>query len=204
MKIIKMTSRGNASNTYAVTEDGVNAVVIDPCSPFVLSSLSRSALECRAVLLTHGHFDHVGGCASLQSVGADIYCNEREKELIFSPEYLGLFGGVTVSRFKVTHTLKDGDELALCGLSFKVMHTAGHSAGSSCFVLGNAIFTGDTLFNCGIGRCDLYTGNFSELVKSVKRLYALDGDYTVYCGHGEDTTLDYERKNNPFVRWGQC
>ena len=77
-------------------------------------------------------------------------------------------------------------------------------SGSSCFVLGNAIFTGDTLFNCGIGRTDLYTGNFSQLVKSVKSLYALDGDYTVYCDHGEDSTLDYERKNNPFVRWGQC
>lgn len=202
MKILKIASRGNASNTFLVTADGVNAVVIDPCSPFVLSPLEHLGLEYKVVLLTHGHFDHVGGCAALQSIGADIYCNEREKELIFSPQYLGLFGGVTVPEFEVTHTFKDGDELNLYGLSFKVMHTAGHSAGSSCFVLGNALFTGDTLFKGGVGRTDLYTGSFSELVKSVKRLYALDGDYTVYCGHGDDTTLDSERKNNPFVRWG--
>ena len=110
------------------------------------------------------------------------------------------FGGVTVPEFEICRTFKDGEEITLCGINFKVLETPGHTVGSVCYVSGDMIFTGDTLFCGSVGRWDLPTGNFTELSKSVKRLAALDVDYKIYAGHGEDTTLSRERAYNPYIR----
>ena len=200
MKIIKVTPRGFGSNSYILAADGKTAVVIDPAEPHIADVLSDNGLKCSCVLLTHGHFDHVGGCGVLFKNGAHIYCNEREKELIFSKEYLGLFGGVQVPDFKIARTFSDGEEFEECGIKFKFIATAGHTAGSSCIIAENALFTGDTLFFEAVGRCDLPTGSASDLQKSIRKLYALEGDYSVYAGHGEDTTLEYERSHNAFFK----
>ena len=82
-----------------------------------------------------------------------------------------------------------------------VLETSGHTAGSCCYLTENALFTGDTLFRGSIGRWDLPTGNFSQLINSIKKLAALDGDYKIYCGHGEDSTLSRERSYNPYLRY---
>lgn len=200
MKVIKVYPRGFGANSYILTENGKTAVVIDPADESVLTALAESNLKCEAVLLTHGHFDHVGACKTLFEFGARIYCGEREKELIFSKEFLGIFGGVSVPYFEIYKTLSNGESFTVCGMNFTAIWTAGHTAGSVCYVADGCIFTGDTLFESGVGRWDLPTGNFKELCASLKTLCVLDGDYMLYCGHGADTTLAKERKNNPYLR----
>lgn len=200
MRVSKILPVGFASNSYILTADGKTAVVIDPSEKRTVKFLKENGLDCKYVLLTHGHFDHVGACGELYAIGAHICCNEREKELIFSKEYLSIFGGVTVPEFEISRTFKDGEELNLCGINLKVLETPGHTVGSVCYITDGNIFTGDTLFCGSVGRWDLPTGNFSELSKSVKRLAALDGDYKIYAGHGEDSTLSRERAYNPYIR----
>lgn len=201
MQVIKVLPLEFASNSYVLTADNKTAVVIDPSGHSVIGVLEKNGLDCKFVLLTHGHFDHVGACGELFAKGAHICCNEREKDLIFSKEYLCIFGGVTVPHFEIFKTFKDGEESNLCGIDFKVIETAGHTAGSCCYLTENAIFTGDTLFRGSVGRWDLPTGNFSQLLNSIKKLAALDGDYKIYCGHGDDSTLSRERAFNPYLRY---
>lgn len=201
MQVFKVLPLGSASNSYILTADGRTAVAIDPSGQNVLEVLDKHGLECKEVLLTHGHFDHVGACGELFEKGADIRCAEREKDLIFSKEYLSIFGGVDVPHFEIAGTFKDGEEVTLCGINLRVLETAGHTAGSCCYLTDNVLFTGDTLFYGSVGRWDLPTGNLSQLLKSVKKLAALDGDYKIYCGHGEDTTLSRERAYNPYLRY---
>ncbi len=200
MQVFKVLPLDFASNSYILTADGKAAVVIDPSGMNVLEVLEKHALSCKFVLLTHGHFDHLGACGELFAKGAHICCGEREKDLIFSKEYLSIFGGVTVPEFEISRTFKDGEEVNLCGIDFKVLGTPGHTAGSVSYLTESCLFTGDALFLGSIGRWDLPTGDYSQLIKSVKRLAALDGDYKIYCGHGEDSTLSRERAYNPYLR----
>lgn len=200
MKVIKVRPEGFASNSYILTEDGINAVLIDCAQPQIYERCLKEGLTPRAVLLTHGHFDHVGGCGVLFEKGADIYCGDREEPLIFSAENRNMFGGVYIPDFRIHAVLADGGEIELYGMKFRVILTAGHTAGSVCYLTGDCLFTGDTLFCGSIGRSDLPTGSARELYASIKKLYALDGDYKVYCGHESDTTLSHERRYNPYVR----
>ncbi|MDE6667889.1 MAG: MBL fold metallo-hydrolase [Clostridia bacterium] len=200
MQVFKVLPFNGDSNSYILTADNKTAVVIDPSGQDVLAVLKKHGLECKYVLLTHGHFDHVGVCGELFNRGAKICCGEHEKDLIFSKDYLNIFGGVTVPHFEVSRTFKDGEEVELCGIDFKVLETSGHTAGGCCYLTGNILFTGDTLFRGSIGRWDLPTGNFTQLLNSIKRLASLDGDYKIYCGHGEDSTLSRERAYNPYLR----
>lgn len=201
MQVYKISPLDGASNSYILTVDNKTAVVIDPSSQNVLDVLKKHGLVCKFVLLTHGHFDHVGACGELFAQGAHICCGEREKDLIFSKEYLGIFGGITVPHFEIARTFKDGELVNLCGIDLKILETAGHTAGSCCYLTENAIFSGDTLFRGSVGRWDLPTGNLSQLVNSTKKLASLDGDYKIYCGHGEDSTLSRERTFNPYLRY---
>lgn len=199
MKIYTIYPQGFASNTYAVTDDGINCILIDCAQPRVLSECKRLGLTPKAVLLTHGHYDHIGGCGQLYESGCKIYCGEDEKGFIFSQENAEVFG-LPMPEFNIERGLSDGEIIKICGLEIKVLKTAGHTAGGVSYIIGENLFTGDTLFFGSVGRCDLPTGDQTRLISSVKKLYALEGNYKVYSGHGEATTLEYERKNNAFVR----
>lgn len=200
MNVIKFSSDYGYCNSFLVTNGGAEGFLIDCASADLLNKIDKLGISVKTVLLTHGHFDHVTGCRAFAEDYAGFYCGEKEKPLIFSKEYLGIFGGVKVPRFEINRELKDGEEFELCGLNIKVISTPGHTVGSVCYLIENCIFTGDTLFRCSVGRCDLPTGSTAALLESLKKLAALEGDYKVYCGHGEDTTLDYERRFNPYFR----
>ena len=199
MKVYKIQPLGFAANPYAVTNDGKSAVLIDCAQNRVWDECAKLGLKPAAVLLTHGHYDHIGGCALFAERGVPIYCSEEEGRHIFSPAYLAMGGGAT-RRFPVNATLKDGDSVTFAGVTFKVVATPGHTSGGVCYLAGGNLFMGDTLFCRSVGRTDLPTGNFEQLAASVKKLYALHGDYTVYCGHEGETTLSAERSSNPYIR----
>ena len=204
MRSEKIYPVGFAANSYLVTADGKSAVAIDPAQPRVADLARARGLTVTHVLLTHGHFDHTGGVVALQAAGAKVGCLAGEEALALGADNLAVAFGVyapgTFPRFTIDFTLRDGQEIELAGLKIRVIATPGHTAGGASYLIGDKLYTGDTLFAGDVGRSDLPTGSGAQLVASVKKLYALEGDYTVCPGHGEDTTLEYERRNNGYVR----
>lgn len=200
LKVYKILPYGFASNAYLLTADGENAVVIDPAQERVIAYAQEKGLHIRYALLTHGHFDHVGGCFALAKAGVPILCGENERALVNGRDSLYLEHGAPMPDFPVQANLKDGQKLNLCGVPVTVISTPGHTAGGVTYQTENFLFTGDTLFQGCVGRTDLPTGDEYTLIQSVKKLYALKGDFKVFSGHGEDSTLDAERKYNMCVR----
>ena len=200
MTVFKIYPKGFAANSYLLTADNRTAVVIDPAQPRIVDEARARGLDIRFALLTHGHFDHIGGCAAVRAAGVKIGCLEAEKSLALGRDNAAALFGVTVPPFAIDFTFRDGETLSLCGISFSFLATPGHTAGGACICAGDYLFTGDTLFAGDVGRTDLPTGNGAQLTASVKKLYALPGDYIVCPGHGEDTSLEYERHNNGWIR----
>lgn len=199
MTVHKIYPVGFAANSYIVTEDGVSCVVIDPAQPRILEKCRELGLTPEYALLTHCHYDHIGGCGALWEQGVKILCGEDEKDLVFGEDNRAIFHGITIPHFEIYKTFSDGEEAELCGMKFKALFTPGHTRGGVCYVSGRNIFSGDTLFCESVGRTDFATGSYRQLVQSINRLYALEGDYKVYCGHEDDTTLEHERMYNPYV-----
>ncbi len=154
------------------------------------------------ILLTHGHHDHILGVAALQQAfGGKIVMHESEQDFL-TDDSLSLrhpaFAGLP--RAKGADLLvKDGDELPFAGGVIRVLHTPGHTRGSVCYLLEDTLFAGDTLFAESVGRTDLPTGSTAQLLQSVRRLAALEGDFRVIPGHGPETTLGHERRCNPYL-----
>ena len=183
------------TNCYMVWEDtSSTCVVIDPGyeAETVLAEAKRLGKSIEAILLTHGHFDHVG---AVKDIAAETDCKVYlcEEDLSMPPQ-------LTAGTLYYTDLYGEGDVLKLAGLSFKVLHTPGHTPGSVCLQCEDTIFSGDTLFWGSCGRTDLPGGSWATIQKSLKRLAAISGDFKVYPGHGDDTRLDFERKFNPYMK----
>ena len=195
MKITQLTAGSIGTNCYVVyCEDSKAAVVIDPSDEAALAQarIESLGLKVKAVLLTHGHFDHGGEAARIaDSAGASVWMHPADKAL---PSWLT--HGVPAT----TRDIADGETLDFDGLRFTVIHTPGHTPGSVCFRCGDSIFAGDTLFAGSCGRTDLPGGSWKDMSASLRRLAALEGDFAVYPGHGEATTLEAERAGNPYVQ----
>lgn len=191
------------TNCYIVRADGANScAVIDPgyAPEQVLRFVSDRSLSVDAVLLTHGHFDHVGaveiivketGCALWMSQGD--WSQEKSAQ---TAHYYPLAN----CDFVQVEFCEEGQELCAGGVTFTVMETPGHTWGSVCYRCEDALFSGDTLFAGSCGRVDLPGGDWNTITESLARLARLPGDPTVYPGHGESTTLEWERKTNPYMR----
>ena len=183
------------TNCYLVWgEDSSTCVVIDPGyePDAVLDEAKKLGKDIAAILLTHGHFDHVGAVRDLAAeTGCPVYLNEAD--LSMPPQ-------MTAGPLYYTNTYGEGDFVEKAGLSFKVLHTPGHTPGSVCLQCENALFSGDTLFWGSCGRTDLPGGSWSTIRVSLKRLATLSGDFDVYPGHGDTTTLSFERKYNPYMQ----
>ncbi len=198
-KVVCVPAGALRANSYLVTADGASAVLIDCGGEEPLAEAERRGLRVAAVLLTHGHFDHIGGCAAAKRRGIPVGCAAAEERLIAAQPAFAAQLGLRVPPFAPDFTFSGGDSLAYGGLTFRVLATPGHTPGGVCFACGGALFTGDTLFAGSVGRTDLPGGSAAELRESLRMLFALEGDYTVYPGHDTATTLAYERKYNPFA-----
>ena len=180
------------TNCYILKNDG-KALVIDPGyePETVLAHLRRENLALEAILLTHGHFDHVGAVKKLVAqTDCRVYIHPAEATM---PTML------TAGKLYFTHTYGEGDILELAGLSLRVLHTPGHTPGSVCLLCQDVLFSGDTLFAGSCGRTDLPGGSWATIRESLRRLAAIDGDFTVCPGHGEASTLSREKATNPYL-----
>ena len=175
-------------------EDSDTCVVIDPgyAPDTVLDAAKKLGKKIAAILLTHGHFDHVG---AVRDIAAETDCS------VYLCEHdLSMPAQMTAGPLYYTNLYAEGDFVELAGLSFKVLHTPGHTPGSVCLMCENVLFSGDTLFWGSCGRTDLPGGSWSTIRVSLKRLADLPGDYMVYPGHGDATRLSFERKMNPYMQ----
>ena len=204
MDIIKIPPLGFGANTYAITSDGKNAVVIDPAHARVATELAKRGLTVKVVLLTHCHFDHVGGVYALQQSGAQVFCSDKEKPLVGTRADLFDLAGLTREPYEIDGVLCDKEVREYCTLSVQTLVTPGHTSGCACYLFTDkdgerCLFTGDTLFAGTIGRTDFPTGDIGQLRASLQRLCSLFDDLPIYPGHEEETTLARERKTNPFI-----
>lgn len=186
------------TNCYVVTnEDTLRCVVIDPGdeSNTILDYMESNHLKCEAILMTHGHFDHIGAlCAVAEETGADSYMNEKDTMINNSI----LRRGVELPEGLKSYD--DGDVLDYAGMSFEIIATPGHTPGGVCIKVNDALFTGDTLFRGSCGRVDLPGGDPQEEMRSLKKICSLEGDYEVYPGHMDSSTLQRERSFNYYCR----
>ncbi|MFQ5681031.1 MAG: MBL fold metallo-hydrolase [Candidatus Omnitrophota bacterium] len=177
------------------------AFIVDPGAEAgkIKGYLRDKRLQAEFVLHTHGHIDHIGADKEL---GLPVYIHREDKDCLFDARAnLSGFMGSPFSLSKtVANILEDNQEIEFVGLRLKIIHTPGHSPGGICILLGNMLFSGDTLFAAGIGRTDLAGGSRSRLINSIKqRLFCLDEHTVVYPGHGPATTIAREKRENPYL-----
>ena len=179
------------------------AVDIGGNARLLLEFLTMKKLTLNKILLTHGHYDHMNGVEEVvKKTGAEVFIHEGDAPMLNSAG-LSLADSIScmpfnpVRKYTIIH---DGDIISDGEYNFKVMHTAGHSMGSVCYLCGDVIFSGDTLFCCSIGRTDFVGSSPELMIKSLEKLYNLEGNYKVLTGHGDSTELEYEKKSNPYFR----
>ncbi len=190
-------------NVYLIS-GSTGAVIIDPgqmtdeIREFIMENKSKEF----AILLTHNHFDHILGAdeARTLSNGKIYISNPDAKGLSDASVNLCERFCLDFSPFEADETLSDNQLLTIGDIKIKVLITPGHSKGSSCFIIGDWMFSGDTLFRLSVGRTDFIGGDSDELMVSLKRLYDIKGDFDVYSGHGPASRLSFEKENNPFMR----
>lgn len=197
MIVHKMPLGAYQTNTYIVKarEDGEQCIVIDPGyeADTICDYLEKQGLTAKAILLTHGHFDHVGAVKELAAeTGCEVYIHASEANL---PPMM------TAGPLYYTRTYAEGDRISpIDGMEITVLHTPGHTPGSVCLIYGQHLFSGDTLFQGSCGRVDFPGGSPQQMMASLSRLAGLPCDYRVHPGHGESTTLEAEKRFNPYMR----
>lgn len=207
MKVKRFTYGSCVANSYILTkENSDKAVLIDCCgaNEKMLDYISKCGCELSAILLTHGHFDHIEGYRELRDLtGAKIYIFNSENKFLFD-KTLNLSDSnddlIENEKNSADVLLDDGDVIKAGDFEIQVIHTPGHTSGSVCYMIGNEIFTGDTLFKQSIGRSDFPTGDYNTEIDSIyNKLFSLRDDVTVYPGHGFSTTIGKEKEENPFL-----
>ena len=194
------------TNCYFVYEEGKDRVLLfDPADKgrYIYSALKVKGFTVGAILLTHGHFDHIWGVEEIRELsGAKVYAYEKEKELCEDASLNVSKGAGRACVVKADQYVKDGGEITEAGITCRLLATPGHTSGSCCyyFEADKILISGDTLFQESVGRTDLPTGSMGTLVRSVKdKLFPLPDEVKVYPGHGEATTIGHEKKYNPFL-----
>lgn len=205
IEIKSMTLGMVATNCYLIiNKETKEALLIDPADNALRISnvIEENVCTLKAILLTHGHFDHIMALNELKKrYNVPVYAHEEEEDVLkqSSLNMSGMIGQIYTAQADIY--VKDGEHLKLAGLDIIVLHTPGHTKGGVCYYLSEekVLMSGDTLFHCSIGRTDFPTGSMSQLVRSVKeQLFVLPDDVQVYPGHDSVTSIGYEKQYNPF------
>lgn len=194
-----------AVNCYIVYDDNKNGFIVDPGgdSDDIIKFIYEEKIKLKFILLTHGHADHIGAVKIIkEKYNLSIYASIKEKDLLKDP-IINL--SKSIPPFKdieliADRWLYDEEVIDFYGEKLYIMETPGHTIGSICICMDGVVFSGDTLFRMSIGRSDLPTGSFDEIINSVKKLYNLKKDYRILPGHGAESNLQFERENNPFMK----
>lgn len=190
------TCNSGCTNVCAVFDPGDNAERI-------YNRAKSNGLKIEKIILTHAHFDHIMAVNELAELtGAEVIIHKGDLQALYEPSVnlSSLVGcDYTVEKSVKVTAVEDGDKIKVGGEYLTVISTPGHTPGSACFLCGDTIFTGDTLFGSNIGRTDFPGGSIEEMKKSLALLRDLDGDYTLYSGHGGETTLSRERQHNYYL-----
>lgn len=205
IKVKLLTLGGMGTNGYVVYREN-QAVVIDPGDDLykIDGFLKEQELQLEGILLTHGHFDHIGAVEALkEAYKVKVYALEQEKDTL-KDSAKNLSGAMGAGYgIEADVWLQDGETLSLAGIDFKVIHTPGHTPGGVCYYVEEKemLFSGDTLFHCSVGRSDFPGGSGSTLVRSiVDKLLCLPDDTKVLPGHMDPSTIGIEKQYNPFIQ----
>ena len=206
-KHLAVMNDGFTINTYIVTDvETGDTAVVDPALPEQELIDKLNGKNVKYVLLTHGHFDHTCGAKMVkENTGAKVVIHREDEEMLHDVEKTEFemnCCGYPFPEVDADILLEDETELMLGNTKITVMHTPGHSKGGVCYLFKEdaVMFSGDTLFRLTAGRTDLYGGNGRQELRSLAKIGELEGNYKVYPGHMEDTTLDFERENNRYIR----
>ena len=202
LRILEFGSFG--SNCYLIGDEvSKEGMIIDPGADgsSIIKQVKALGLKIKVIVLTHSHLDHIGGLAEVKkATGAEIAIHESEAPFLLKPPIRLDFMPPTPPAPPADRLLKEGDVVTVGKLKFKVLHTPGHTIGGICLVGDGVVFTGDTLFNFGIGRADFPGSDYDQELKSIRtKLMTLPDDYKVYPGHGPASTIGAERQGNPFL-----
>jgi hydroxyacylglutathione hydrolase len=192
-------------NTYLITNNK-SGIVIDPGSSdmdYVTKKAGDENIEIEAIVLTHGHIDHVSGVPWMKNaLNVPVYANSLDKEVIDTVSIQArMFGVADPGSIPIDNELPASGTIEMAGIPFTLLHTPGHSKGSVSLYTEGLVIVGDALFNMSIGRTDLPGGSYEELITSIReKLFTLPEETRVLCGHGPETSIGFEKKMNPFFR----
>lgn len=209
MNIIKLPPLSDFGvNSYIVIAENMNGVLIDAPEDggYISAQLREKGVHLKKILLTHGHCDHIASAARIaEETGAQVYIHSADHKKLADgrTNLTDYFGLPPVEPAGNVHIVEDGDVITQNELEFEVMNTPGHTSGSVCYMIGDNMFCGDTLFKSGMGRTDMPDGDENVMTQTLIMLYEFDAahDYKLYPGHGECTSMSEERKTNPYMRY---
>lgn len=203
-KIMKLVVGELQENCFILFDENKDAFVVDPggSSENIIEAIDKNSLNIKYILLTHGHFDHVGAVAALvKKYKVPVYMSKEDRAFLESPKEVRASSfGMQIEAAEVDVFVKEGDEIPFSEDTIKVIETPGHTLGSVCYLFENYLFAGDTLFNGSIGRTDFPESDHSLMIESLKKLKKLDDEIYVLSGHGPESQISYEKMTNPYLR----